>query len=316
MLSPTHGPRIADRFALGVAGGMTGPVARGVVGQIWRLETDRGSWAVKEWFEPPAVDELAEGVAFQEAAAAAGIPSPPTARAPDGAWLADLDGTAVRVQRWVDLRERDPMADPKAVGRLVGMLHQVPFEGREPVDTWYTDPIGADGWDALIDELDAARAPFADRLRSLRDDLVALDALIVPPTDVRTCHRDLWADNLRVTTTGELCLIDWEDCGLADPSKELALVLWEFGRTDPGRARMLHAAYVDAGWTGSRPLPERLLDGDRAARSHRREGVQRLDTRRRTRAEDRTFAETWFAEFSEDPFTLGHVAMLLDALGA
>ena len=89
MLSPTHGPRIADRFALGVAGGMTGPVARGVVGQIWRLETDRGSWAVKEWFEPPAVEELAEGVAFQEAAAAAGIPSPPTARAPDGPWLAD-----------------------------------------------------------------------------------------------------------------------------------------------------------------------------------------------------------------------------------
>ena len=32
--------------------------------------------------------------------------------------------------------------------------------------------------------------------------------------------------------------------------------------------------------------------------------------------EDRTFAETWFAEFSEDPFTLGDVAMLLDALGA
>ena len=217
MLSPAHGPRIADRFALGVAGGMTGPVARGVVGQIWRLETDRGSWAVKEWFEPPEVEELAEGVAFQEAAAAAGIPSPPTARAPDGAWLADLDGTAVRVQGWVDLRDRDPMADPEAVGRLVGMLHQVPFEGREPVDTWYTDPIGADGWDALVDELDAARAPFADRLRSLRDDLVALDALIVPPTDVRTCHRDLWADNLRVTTTGELCLIDWEDCGLADP---------------------------------------------------------------------------------------------------
>jgi thiamine kinase-like enzyme len=315
MLSPAHGTRIADRFGLGVAGGMVGPVARGVVGQIWRLETDRGSWAVKEWIEPPAVEELAEGVAFQEAAAAAGIPSPSTARAPDGAWLADLDGTAIRVQRWVDLRDRDPMADPEAVGRLVGMLHQVPFEGQEPIDSWYTDPIGADGWDALIDELDAARAPFADRLRSLRDDLVALDALIVPPTDVRTCHRDLWADNLRVTATGELCLIDWEDCGLADPSKELALVLWEFGRTDPGRARMLHAAYVDAAGPGRVRSPSDFSMviaqlGHIGARACS-DWIHAEDS-----AEDRTFAETWFAEFSDDPFTLGDVAMLLDALGA
>jgi Ser/Thr protein kinase RdoA (MazF antagonist) len=315
MLSSDDGARIAERFDLGVAGSLTGPVARGVVGQVWRLETDRGSWAVKEWFEPPEVDELAEGVAFQEAAAAAGIPSPPTARAPDGAWLVDLDGTAVRVQSWVDLRESDPMLNPEGVGRLVGRLHQVSFEGREPVDTWYTDPIGADRWDALIDELDAARAPFADRLRSLRDDLVALDALVVPPTDVRTCHRDMWADNLRARTTGELCLIDWEDCGLADPSKELALVLWEFGRTDPDRARALHAAYVAAGGPGrvrtasdfSMVIAQLGHIGARACTDWL-EGEGSPD--------DRAFAQAWFAEFSEDPFTLGDIAMLLDALGA
>jgi Ser/Thr protein kinase RdoA (MazF antagonist) len=279
------------------------------------LETDRGSWAVKEWFEPPDVEELAEGVAFQEAAAAAGVPSPPTARAPDGAWLAELDGTAVRVQGWVELRDPDPLVDPERVGRLVGKLHQVPFVGREPVDTWYTDPIGADGWDALIIELDAARAPFAERLRALRDDLVKLDGLIVPPTDVRTCHRDLWADNLRATTTGELCLIDWEDCGLADPSKELALVLWEFGRTNPDRARKLHAAYVDAGGPGRVRTPSDFSMviaqlghiGARACRDWlRTEGAP----------DDRAFAEAWFAEFSEDPFTRGDIVMLLGTLGA
>ncbi len=315
MLSPAHGPQVADRFDLGVAAGMTGPVARGVVGQIWRLETDRGSWAVKEWFEPPALDGLAEGVAFQEAAAAAGIPSPPTVRAPDGSWLAELDGTAVRVQAWVDLRKRDPMVDPARVGRLVGMLHRVPFEGREPIDNWYTEPVGADRWDALIGELDAARAPFARRLKSLRDDLVALDALIVPPTDVRTCHRDLWADNLRATTAGDLCLIDWEDCGLADPSKELALVLWEFGRTDPDRARLLHAAYVDVGGPGrvlaasdfSMVIAQLGHIGARACANWlQAEGL----------SDDRAFAEAWFAEFAEDPFTLEDVAMLLDALGS
>jgi len=315
MLSPADGAHIADRFDLGAVGGMTGPVARGVVGQIWRLETDRGSWAVKEWFEPPAIDELAEGVAFQEAAAAARIPSPPTARAPDGSWLTDLDGTAVRVQAWVDLRERDPMLDPSRVGQLVGMLHQVPFEGREPTDAWYTDPVGPDRWDALIGDLAAARAPFASRLRSLRDDLVALDALIVPPTDVRTCHRDLWADNLRATVTDELCLIDWEDCGLADPSKELALVLWEFGRTDPDRAQILHAAYVDAGGPGRvRTASDFSMVIAQLGHIGARACVDWLQAE--DAPDDRSFAEAWFAEFSEDPFTLDDVAMLLDALGA
>jgi len=36
----------------------------------------------------------------------------------------------------------------------------------------------------------------------LRDELVALDAWVVPPRRTRTCHRDLWADNLRPTADG------------------------------------------------------------------------------------------------------------------
>jgi hypothetical protein len=75
----------------------------------------------------------------------------------------------------------------------------------------------------------------------------------------------------------------------------------------------LYAAYVDAGGPVA-SAPERLLDGDRAARSHRR--GRAATGLAEGSPEDRTFAETWFAEFSEDPFTLGDVAMLLDALGA
>lgn len=45
-------------------------------------------------------------------------------------------------------------------------------------------------------------------------------------------------------------MIDWENCGLADPSHELALVLFEFGAGTPDRARALNDAYVDAGGPG------------------------------------------------------------------
>jgi hypothetical protein len=52
---------------------------------------------------------------------------------------------------------------------------------------------------------DRSRAPFADELDALRPELVALEAYLGgPPRDLRTCHRDLWADNVRATTTGEL----------------------------------------------------------------------------------------------------------------
>ena len=86
-------------------------------------------------------------------------------------------------------------------------------------------PVGAEGW----------------------DELVALESWIEPPEVLRTCHRDLWADNLLPTATGEVCVIDWENSGPADPSQELGCVLFEFARTDPGRARALTGAYRAAG---------------------------------------------------------------------
>ena len=49
------------------------------------------------------------------------------------------------------------------------------------------------------------------------------------------------------TADGGLCVIDWENSGAADPSQELGCVLFEFARTDPGRARALTGAYQQAG---------------------------------------------------------------------
>ena len=64
---------------------------------------------------------------------------------------------------------------------------------------------------------------------------------------LRTCHRDLWADNVLPTADGGVCVIDWENSGPADPSQELGCVLFEFARNDPGRARALHRRLPAAG---------------------------------------------------------------------
>jgi aminoglycoside phosphotransferase (APT) family kinase protein len=312
MLRAADAARVAVTYRLGDVLAFTGPVARGVIGQIWRLDTDAGSWAVKEWFDEPVIDELEEGARFQEAAAGAGVPSPPVIRTATGDLLAQLDATTTRVQGWVELEDRDPMLDPAEVGRLVAGLHQVPFAGRQPIDPWYTEPIGHDRWDQLADASASAGAPFAVRLMSRVDELAELDELVAPPRELRTCHRDLWADNLRSTSSGGLCLIDWEDCGLADPSMELALVVWEFGRTDPRRALAIHDAYVDAGGPGrvrdendfSMVIAQLGHIGARACR----------DWLEATNQAGRDFAAAWFGEFVDEPLTRKTITMVLDAV--
>src|SRR4029077_15008064 len=162
-----------------------------------------------------------------------GVPTPNVVLTPEGAVLLDLDGAQVRLFEWVDLRERDEGLDPALVGALVAAIHRVPFEGTRPVDPWYREPVGATRWDELVEHLTGRGAPFAPELAALRDELVALEALLEPERALRTCHRDLWADNVRATAGGEVCDFDWDNYGHADPSQELALVLFEFGAGDP-----------------------------------------------------------------------------------
>ena len=158
-------------------------------------------------------------------------------------------GTQVRVYEWVELGRPDRLVEPEAVGRLLAAVHLLGFEGTIPVDPWYTDPVGATRWRELAAALRHARGPYADELTRLCDELIALEGLLVPPRDLTTCHRDLWADNVLPARAG-LCVIDWDNCGLADRSQELALVLFEFGADDPERIDTLYRGYLEAGGPG------------------------------------------------------------------
>ncbi len=250
MLDPASVGAIAAAFGVGFPARLEGPVARGEQGLIWDLRTPSGRYAVKELLEATTEDEVREDARFQEAACASGIPAPTIVRTTDGAVLLDLDGTPVRAYGWVDLHERDPGIDPGAVGSLVASLHRLAFEGSNPVDPWYTDPVGVARWDELVREVSAAGASSAEGFAAYRDELVAMEALLQPPRELLTCHRDLWADNVRATPDGSVCVIDWENGGLADPSQELAVVLFEYAGEDDERARALYGAYVDAGGPG------------------------------------------------------------------
>ena len=253
-LADRHVPGILAAFDLGSRGELSnGAVASGRLGSIWRLDTDPGSWAVKQVEDATdsEIAEINEGAAFQEAALAAGVSTPAVRRARTGDVIAAVDDVQVRLQAWVDLRPPAIDLDAADLGRLVAALHRVEFKGSVGTNAWYEAPVGEDRWRGIIRELRAHDAPFTDELDALVPELVALEAFLgAPPRSLRTCHRDLWADNLRRTSTGSLCVFDFDNAGLADPSQELALILVEFGGDDGARARSIQAAYADAGGSG------------------------------------------------------------------
>jgi aminoglycoside phosphotransferase (APT) family kinase protein len=251
MLDARDAHEIAARFGLGTDAVLAGPVARGEVGQVWRLTTSLGAWAVKEPFDPPSTEEVNDDAAYQDAVRASGVPMPAVVRTvDDDTVLAEIQSAPVRVYTWVDLEARDPVLDCGTVGGLVSAIHRVPSLGVNGVHPWYTEPVGEQRWDELVRDLITARAPFAHQLAALRDELVALEALIEWPSNLQTCHRDLFADNVLRTPSGSLCVIDWENSGLAEPSQELGLVLFEYGCSDARRVRALYEAYDDAGGPG------------------------------------------------------------------
>ena len=313
-LSEDQIPAILARFDLGLWGKLSdGPVASGRLGSIWRLDTERGSWAVKPVDD--MLDEdlaaLLEGAAFQEAALAAGVPTPAVRRTRGGECIADCGGVRVRLHAWVDLHDPDVNLDPAEVGRLVAGLHRVDFAGTIGLDPWYTEPVGAARWSELVSGLRARRAPFADELDALVPELLAMEAhLGRPPRALRTCHRDLWADNVRRARDGDLCVFDFDEAGLADPSQELALVLVEYGTADPRRAGVIRAAYAEAGGPGRVEAPTDFAMPIAQLSHILAEGCRRW----LAAASDAELSdnEGWVREFVDQPLTRSLIEALLN----
>jgi hypothetical protein len=110
-----------------------------------------------------------------------------------------------------------------------------------------------------------------------------------------------------------MCVIDWDNCGCADPGHELACVLFEFWLGDPGRARELSAEYHRAGGHGrvdrrgsfSMAIAQLGHIVEIACR-HWLDPTKPEDERRRQIGR--------VAEFTDEPLTLDVIDAILDAV--
>jgi len=250
VLDAGDAPQLADQFGLGDQPVLSGPVAVGEQGAVWRLETGAAVFAVKDAFEPAGEHVARASANLQDAADAAGVVTPSVVRAVNGDVCARVGDAQVRVYRWVNLRGPDLGLDPVQLGTIVAAIYRVRFDAVGEPERWYTTPVGAPAWDDIIDAVHEHAAPFAAGLRSLRAELLAAEQWIDVPKDLQMCHRDLWADNVQATRDSAVCVFDWENAGPADPSQELACVLFEFAGTDMSRAHAIYQTYRNAGGPG------------------------------------------------------------------
>jgi len=251
---------VAEVFSLGRVLGIPEYVARGFMGEVWRLDTADGRWAVKWQFPWAAAEPLPPDVAIQLAAARAGIPLPLPVTAATGAAVARIGDRHARVYEWADLGP--PPAVPVDVataaeaGRLLGILHGLRLPPGGPQDPWYTATGPASDWPALIARGEAAGAPWAAGLAAARGLIEELRAHVAPAADgaLQACHRDFYPDNvLPAGPKGRLMVLDWENAGPLDPERELGMAVFGWctggGRFDPAAADAMVAEYANAAGT-------------------------------------------------------------------
>ena len=224
---------VAEAFALGEPAGRPQFVARGAMGELWRLETTAGQrWAVKALFEWADTDPCPRDLVLQEAADEAGIRLPAPRLAPDGRAVVDR----ARVYAWADLAPLPRPFDDELLGqagRILGTLHALalPPEPGEEVDDWYLAAPSADELAHLVERAHASGGSWASALENWLPRLVELSELVAttPPGvhDVIVCHRDLTPDNVFLDGSAgrSLVVVDWENAGPLSAEAELALTI-------------------------------------------------------------------------------------------
>ena len=316
MLNPRAAAEIARVFGLGANARLEGPVAHGRKGEVWRLVTSEGRYAVKALVGTVFRERAERDAAYQDLVRSAGVPMPAVVRTLDGDVLADVGGppptATVRVYEWVDILAPRRDLDPREIGTLLARVHSVQAPAVGQVDPWYREPVGPEVWGELVEQLRVEHAPFATDLAALVPQLVALERTFEAPSEVRTCHCDLWSDNVRATADGGIVLLDWESAGPESPSHELGMVVFEYGLGDPARMLDLYAAYLIAGGPGRISRAGDLTMLGATSEHLAEEGCRRWLSA--TDEGDRELTAAWVEWLLHEPITPATVSEVLDAL--
>lgn len=205
------------RVELSRLGTPVGPLVRvhgGYANRMYRLDTDRGSFAVKELnlLDRRWAYRADDVFRLERAAFAAGVPMPEPVSA---------TGDTL-VHRWVE-GEKVPEAPVSPayafeIGEILARVHALDV-------AWAADsaePVSRD-WPELARRAKATGQPWADELASRVEMFLAIAEFVDScerPGPVVLTHRDIQPWNL-LARDGRPIVLDWELSGMLDLSSEL-----------------------------------------------------------------------------------------------
>ncbi|WP_432949842.1 phosphotransferase family protein [Kribbella sp. CA-253562] len=241
---------------LSFLGAPRGPMIRvhgGFANRLYRLDTDQGSFAVKELnlVDRRSIYHVEDVFRFEQAAFAAGVPMPEPVSA----------GHGMLVHRWVEGDKLPEAPVPAAygfeIGEILARLHALDVEWPHvPTE----EPTPRD-WPELAERAAATGQPWADELASQVETFLEI-ALFVDtcerPGPVVLTHRDIQPWNL-LARDGRPVLLDWELSGPLDLAGELASTALSlakgpgFDAIEPASFRSVLNGYVAGG--GALPPP-------------------------------------------------------------
>jgi aminoglycoside phosphotransferase (APT) family kinase protein len=239
-------------------GAPIGPMIRvhgGFANRMYRLDTDQGSFAVKELnlVDRRWTYHVEDVFRFERVAFAAGIPMPEP-----------ISASRHRVvHRWVE-GEKVPEAPVSAayafeIGEILARIHALDVEWP---DVSIEEPASRD-WPELAVRAAATGQPWADELAANVETFLAIAHFVDTcerPGPVVLTHRDIQPWNL-LARDGRPVVLDWELSGMLDLSSELgstALSLAKgpgFDDIEPSIFRAVLDGYVAGGGVLPPPGP-------------------------------------------------------------
>ena len=272
-----------ELFDLGAPRGAPEAVGGGLTNGLWRIETDRGVFAVKQmnrdfdradyvaWFD--------RAFTLEQASFGAGVPMPrPVRVALSGRCLAELPGsgkrpTIVRVHEWVEGKKLDNgVVYPAEVAALVAVILARIHRLSMTTEVGATEALrvfGDEHWRTLAERAGRAGADWAPELRRLLPALAELEAYLASAHDDSTplllSHRDSDMKNFLRTPVGALLLVDWDAAGPVNPRHDLAnhALVWagvHLGDPDVAVVRAFVEAYRRAAGPNERFQPTDLAE--------------------------------------------------------
>ena len=262
--NPAHIGQLCERLGLGTHRGIPQPVAGGFHHRMWRLDTNSGSFAIKQLADDLDMGDKAtvERVNATEITARAFQEQKVPALHALGAGrqhLQLLDGVGYLVYPWTEAAACNKNGIEKkhalTVAGLLAKMHRSDIRVPELSDVPEL-PLTAQ---RVIDLVQLARERNVRESRLLQsrlDDLIEIVELQAPAMAVLQRHRvvshgDLDHKNVLWDAAGEPLIIDWESARRLNPTYELLLEALDWGgitaHFETGPFATFLQAYLDAG---------------------------------------------------------------------